>query len=375
MKTHRGGIAAYVTSHGFGHLNRSVAVLNRLPAEVPLTIRCHPDLFPSWGERLLRPARLEPHASDVGTLGPPGDSAATDGPATLRKAAEVHARAMAEVDAEAAKLADEGTAAVLCDATPVPLVAARRAGVPGFLLANFTWADIYEEHARPLGREAMETVEAIADAYRHAHTLFRAAPALPMADIASRVDVGMVVSPGRDRRAEIRERFGLAPSDRIVYSYVGRYGQDGMGWDRLSRLDGVHFVGFHPAPGGPVANLHVVPASDWTGADLAASADAIVAKAGYGTACEAMAAGVPLIYPPRDGFAEFAALDGALTAWGGGIPVSAEDFAGLRLEAPLARAFSLRPGPPPFPADGAARVAGLLLEAIGYTPLDREPLP
>ena len=60
--------------------------------------------------------------------------------------------------------------------------------------------------------------------------------------------------------------------------------------------------------------------SDWTGADLAASADAIVAKAGYGTACEAMVAGTPLIYPPRTGFAEHRALDRAFRAWGGGLP-------------------------------------------------------
>jgi hypothetical protein len=55
-----------VTSHGFGHLNRTVAVLNRLPADLPVTIRCHPDLFAHWGERLRRPAELEPHVRDAG---------------------------------------------------------------------------------------------------------------------------------------------------------------------------------------------------------------------------------------------------------------------------------------------------------------------
>ena len=364
MSHPRGGIAFYVTSHGFGHLNRSVAVINRLPEAVPVTIRCHPDLFASWRERLVRPARLEAHVSDVGAINPPGDSAATDGPATLGRAREVHAHAMTEVDAEAARLVAEGTAAVVCDATPVPLVAAKRAGIPGFLLANFTWSQIYAEHAHDAADRG--TVAAIADAYRHASLVFRAAPALSMADVAPAVDVGLVVSLGRDRRAELRDRFGIGPDGRIVYSYVGRYGQDGIGWDRLAKLDGVHFVGFHPAPGGPVANLHVVAANEWTGADLAASADAIVAKAGYGTACEAMAAGVPLIYPPRVGFAEHEMLDRALTDWGGGLPVSADDFAALRLEGPLQRAFALRPGLPPFPIDGAARVADHLVRAIGH---------
>ena len=64
----------------------------------------------------------------------------------------------------------------------------------------------------------------------------------------------------------------------------------------------------------------------------AASADVAVAKAGYGTVCEAIVAGTPLVYPPRSGFAEHRALDRALRAWGGGLPVPSRDFTGLRLE-------------------------------------------
>jgi hypothetical protein len=362
----RGGIAFYVTSHGFGHLNRSVAVINLIPSDVPVTIRSDPSLFDHWGERLKRPAFLEPHASDVGALNPPGDSARTDGPGTLARAAVVHTRAMALADEESIKLRDEGTAAILCDATPVPLVAARRAGIPGFVLANFTWADIYLPHAKKLGPEARQTVREIRSAYRHASALFRAEPGLRMARVARTVEVGMVVTPGVDRRIELRATLGLSTTDKLVYFYIGRYGQSNLGWERLGRLKGVHFVGFHPAPGLPMSNLHVVPATEWTGADLAASTDAIVAKAGYGTACEAMVARVPLIYPPRTGFAEHRVLDRALRAWGGGIPATSRDFAALKLERHLERAFHLQPGPPLFPSDGASRVAGHLLDAIGH---------
>ncbi len=354
-----GGLAVYVTSHGFGHLNRTVAVLNRMPVDVPLTIRCHENLFGHWGERLRRPATLEPHVSDAGAVNPPGDSAATDGAATLERAARVHAEAAPTVDDEARRLRDEGTAAVLCDAPPLPLLAASRAGVPGFLLANFTWAEIYADHAHQHGDAATALVRQVRDAYRHATAVFRAEPALPMTEITRQIEVGMVCTPGRDRRVELRERLGLSDSEKIVYFYIGRYGQSSLGWERLASLGdrGIHFVGFHPASSGPLPNLHVVPAEEWTGADLAASADAMVAKAGYGTVCEAMAAGTPMIYPPRVGFAEHRALDRALRTWGGGVPASARAFADLRLERLLDQAFALRPGPPPFPVDGAARVA------------------
>jgi len=372
----RGGVAVYVTSHGFGHLNRAVAVINRLPAQVPVLIRSHPGLFDHWRERLRRPAALEAHICDAGALNPPGDSQTTDGPATLELAARVHSEALARLDDDVRALRSEGTAAVLTDAPALPLVAARRAAIPGFLLANFTWADIYAPHARRLGGEAIRLVQALRAEYRQADAIFRAEPALRMTGVAPILEVGMVVTPGRNRRAELRRRLGVAHVDKLVYIYVGRYGQSNLGWDRLERLSGVHFVGFHPAPGGALKNLHVVPPDEWTGADLAASADVVVAKAGYGTVCEAIAAGTPMIYPPRRGFAEHRALDRALRSWGGGIPASSRDFAALAIEPYIERAFTLKPGPPPFPTDGAARVAAHLAKicrAVGRPSGRRKP--
>ncbi|MBV8233129.1 MAG: hypothetical protein JO355_02455 [Planctomycetaceae bacterium] len=371
-----GGLVVYVTSHGFGHLTRSVAVINRVSPEVPVTIRCHPNLRDDWRERLRRPATLESHISDVGALAPPGDSAAVDAEATLERAARVHEEAMARVDEEAERLRDEGTAAVLCDIPPVPLVAARRAGVPGFLLANFTWVDIYAPYARRIGGDAPKLVTELRRAYRHATALFRTEPALRMADIAPVIELGMVVTPGHCRRDELRKRLGLAATDKLVYLYVGRYGQANLGWGRLEKLKGrgLHFVGFHPASIGPLENLHVVEVSDWTGAELTASVDVVVAKAGYGTSCEAMVAGTPMIYPPRTGFAEHRALDRALRAWGGGVPATAREFAELRLERLLDRALALKPGPPPFPADGAARAAERLTQTCLSTPSKKRPV-
>ena len=169
----------------------------------------------------------------------------------------------------------------------------------------------------------------------------------------------MVANPGRDRRKELRGLLGLSSKEKLIYFYVGRYGQNDLDWGRLESyaVKGIHFVGYHLAPVGPLRNLHLVPAADWRGSDLIASTDALVAKAGYGTVCEAMAGNTPIIYPPRTGFSEFRALDRALRSWGGGIPVSARDFRELRLDRALDRAFHLGPLTPPFPTDGAARVA------------------
>ncbi len=352
-------LAFYVTSHGFGHLNRAVAVINKVPPHLPVVIRSHPNLFDHWRERLIRPAELTAHVSDAGAINPPGNSTATDGPATLDLAARVHAEAMFRLDEEAQWLRDNHVAALLCDAPAIPLLAAQRAGIPGLLLVNFTWADIYEPYARTAGCDAKRLVADLRFAYRQATTVFRAEPALRMAWLPGQIHVGMVANPGRDRRQELHRVRGLSSREKLVYFYIGRYGQNDLDWARLEGYAsrGVHFVGYHPAPVGRLKNLHLVPPADWPGSDLIASTDALVAKAGYGTVCEAMACGTPMVYPPRQGFSEFRALDRSLRAWGGGVPISTRDFQRFRLDRALDRAFELGTLTPPFPIDGANRIA------------------
>jgi hypothetical protein len=154
----------------------------------------------------------------------------------------------------------------------------------------------------------------------------------------------------------------LPKSSKLVYLYIGRYGQNNMDWSRLERYAdrGIQFISYPPAPEVPVANLHVVPSPDWPGGDIIGSCDAVLVKAGYGAVCEAMASGKPVIYPPRQGFSEYRLLDRALRAWGGGVPISARDFRELKLDRSFDRAFQIEPGAPPFPADGADRIARYL---------------
>ncbi len=354
-----GALVVHVTSHGYGHMNRTVAAVNLVPEDVPVVVRSSADLFPNWRERLTRPAELEEHVSDAGAVNPIGDSGTTDAAATIERAIRVHREAVARLDDDARRLRELGAAAVLCDAPPLPLRAAAKAGVPGWLLANFTWYDIYASHARSADPEAKRLLAHHKAAYREAAGVFRAQPALAMSWLPNRTDVGLVANPGRDRSKELRSLLGLGDREKLVYFYVGRYGQDDLDWGRLASFAarGVHFVGYHAAPGGDLPNLHLVKASEWSGGDLIASADAVVAKAGYGTMSESMAHGRPIIYPPRFGFAEHRALDRAARAWGGGLPVSSRDFAAMRIGPALDRAFALGRLAPPFPADGAARVA------------------
>jgi hypothetical protein len=227
-------------------------------------------------------------------------------------------------------------------------------------MTNFTWADIYAPYAQTQGMPARRLVADLRRIYRQASATFRIEPALKMAWLSPKIETGMVVERGRDRRAELRRLLGVSRREKLVYLYVGRYGQSDLDWSRLEGLAerGVHFLSHHPAPGGSLSNLHVVPTASLSGADLIASSDAIVAKAGYGTACQAMVSRTPMIYPPRRAFAEYRSLDRALRQWGGGVPISSREFRALALDRALTCAFRIAAGPPPYSTDGAQRVAG-----------------
>jgi hypothetical protein len=373
-----GVLAAYVTSHGFGHLNRVVTVLNRIPADVAIEIRCAPDLFQRWGERLRREVRFSAGVYDAGAVNPPGDSSSTDGVATLERAIEVHAAARAGLDAEADWLRSRGVSVVLCDVPAPPLSAAARAGIPGCLLANFTWADIYAPlAARGLVAGGRELVRDLRREYRKARVVFRAEPGMAMSWLPGQVPVGLVMEHGQDRRRELEREFGLSRGVKLAGFYVGRYGQRDLAWERLEGMGrlGVHFVSLHAPDGEVPGNFHVVRAEAWSGADLAASVDVMVAKAGYGVVSEAMAAGAPLIYPPRSGFAEHRILDRALRAWGGGIPVSAQRFREMRIERAIERAVSGVRLRRLYRTDGAERVARSITRIGREGVLDSRSLP
>ena len=369
-----GVLACFVTSHGFGHSHRTAAVVNQIPRDVRVIVLSHSDLFGAWRQRLTRPADLVEHVSDAGVVNPPGDSSGTDFGATLDRAWRVHAAALEGVERDADWMRAEGIAAVLCDVPAVPLLAARRAGVPGFLLANFTWADIYHSSLRGVGGERdRKLIASLRQAYRQAELVFRIEPALRMSWLARQRNVGLIAHQGRNRRDELRRLLGLGRRERLVYFYVGRYGQNDLDWERMQRYagQGVHFVGYHPPPVGPLVNFHQVSPEAWHGGDLSASADVILAKAGYGTVAEAMACGTPIIYPPRRGFAEFRALDRGLRGWGGGIPVSSREFRSMRLDRALATALASVCPPSPYPTDGALRVAAFLTRRCRGQPLNR----
>jgi predicted glycosyltransferase len=106
--------------------------------------------------------------------------------------------------------------------------------------------------------------------------------------------------------------------------YLGPWGLD-IDWQALEQIDGWTFL-THDPPAAHPANVRALDRRDWPFADTAASVDAVISKAGYGTVTECIANDVPLIYVPRRAFAEYDALVAGMAPWNGGIPISDTEF-------------------------------------------------
>ncbi len=313
-------VVAYVSGHGFGHSVREVEILRRLPAEIPLVVKTGaPEWF--WRQEVARPFDLLAAAYDVGCL--QTTSLDVDAAATVAAWEEADARNRAGLADEVDDLRRRGARVVVTDVPSFPLAAAAELGIPGLCVANFTWADIYAGLSDVEPRFAPVAAR-LEREYRQATVLLDADLSLPMPYFERRERIGLVARPSRPRRDDLIGRLGIDPDRRLALVYAGNWGLP-LPWERLASFRDWHFLSFVPPPV-PVGNLSLVTQDLLPHADVVASVDLVISKAGYGLVGECLSARTPLLYCPRDGFAEFAALDAALSAWPGGLRAGAEEF-------------------------------------------------
>nr|MCU0608229.1 hypothetical protein [Chitinispirillaceae bacterium] len=258
---------------------------------------------------------------------------------------------------------------IVSDITPFAFEAAHAAGVPSVGVTNFTWHDIYAPYVAGFP-EYRADLDKIRSQYECATELLALEPGpLPMDYFPKRRVMPPVGRIGRRRRDEINAKYGIAPSKHVALIYFGDFGMNGIDWQGLAKFPEWEFLGICPLPGAP-PNFRHIDKADFPYQDLAASANCMICKIGYGSVAECMLHGTPVLYLPRDGFAEFPYLDAAVRAWHGGYPLSTEAFCSLSWKDALSdivKTGQLEP----LRGDGA-RLCAEAIEAIATRKL---PLP
>jgi L-arabinokinase len=354
-------IAAYVTSHGFGHATRTAEVLRevsvRAPQEAVFVVSTAPArLFAELGRAVVRPV-----ASDVGLA--QQDALTIDGPATLERWRAFTARWAARVDEEARWLREIGARVVLGDVPPLAFAAAHAAGVPAVALANFSWDWIYAHLAKQwpaLG----EAAEHSAAAYRTAALLLELPFAGDLAAFPRRERIPLVGRKPNVARQAARAALGLGRRPAVLVSFGG-LGLPGFRGDALAGLADFDFLVSEPLRNAP-AHVRALDAEALAPMglgyrDVVGAVDVVLTKPGYGIVSDAIASGARLVYTERGDFPEYPVMVGEMGRYLPAVYVSNEDLRRGNLRAALEEVRA-RPYPPPPDVSGAQVAARRIVE-------------
>jgi hypothetical protein len=340
-------ILYYLTAHGYGHAVRSVTLCNELSENVRLIFRTTlPSIF--FHEEVKRPFELFPARFDCGCI--QKDSVTVDKKETLQAYMRLADQNTAHLEGEVNFCREQRVDGIVSDITPFAFQVAQKAGLPSVAVSNFSWYDIYQPYAREY--PSFEPyLRKIRDQYRMAGLLLELTPSTGMPYFRNRLKVPLVAKPGRNIGHLLKDHLGLGGNQRIALIYVGEWGVESIRWKDLEKFRGWDFIGIYPLPGAS-ANYHRIDKKDFPYEDLVASADAMITKIGYGVTSQSLINGTPLIYLPRQDFAEFPVLEEAIREWGHGYRLSQEDYCGLNWGRALEK-VSKRRRPEPVASDGA----------------------
>ncbi|MFM9089688.1 MAG: hypothetical protein ACKOPT_16440 [Cyanobium sp.] len=346
-------VYACISSHGFGHASRTASVLCALAQLAP---QCRIVLSTAVPHAFLKlamgdtPFEHRPCRWDIGML--QANALDLDPEGTLRALEALEGQLPAQVEAEAAWLADQPSdPLILADVPPSAALLAGRLRCPLIWLASFGWDAIY----RSLGGAFLGWADQALDRYRKGDLLLRCPLALPMEWGITRVDVGFTSSSPRVDPAVVAERLDL-PADRercVLISFGGL----GMPMDpHCLRLWPDHvFVGVDPrlleAPNGRLLPPDLRPL------DVMPLSSRLITKPGYSSFCEAFQQGVGLHVVRRGGFAEAPVLEEGVKEEGWHRLLEEEAFrkGAWELDQPL-----IAPRAPRVSRDGSHRAAELV---------------
>ncbi len=293
-------IAAFISSHGFGHACRAIAVLEAVQARRPdtrlqifTTVPAH--LFYTSG---LNNFSLHPVETDVGFI--QHDALNSDLDATLAKLNTFYPFSRERLKDLVQRV--QGCSAILTDISPLGIVVAEMAHIPSVLVENFTWDWIYRNTAKKDIRftEYEAYLESI---YAKVTHHFQTEPLCnPLPDTTS---IPPIFRRVRQQPEDIRNLFGVGNRQLVLIS-LGGFSYPTGRIERFSEYRDFQFILAGQQCSEMLSNncLALARDSEYYHPDLIAAADLVICKSGYSTVAECHQAGTRIGCIDRPDFAE-----------------------------------------------------------------------
>lgn len=306
-------ICYYISDYGYGHATRSIAIIRKLleryqDTPIRLIVNCGkalPFLMDSLQLEKMSSMYQDHHIeyrsifSDTGYV-LHNDSIAAD-IQSLRQQYNLDMSLFAErVTQEQQFLEKVQAQLVISDISPIPFVAAQRAGVESLGISNFTWYTAYQDMLEKSDLNQLREAYAQMD-----HFISLAGCAEPQWGRKCRIDTGFFCrQPDLQEVERIRTELDPIGQRKIIFFGLGRSIQVDH-WSTMELWDSEECI-FIVSSNMDIDHPNVVQIPDQytESQNYVAAANLVITKPGWGTVCEAIELAKPLILLNRSHFYE-----------------------------------------------------------------------
>ena len=294
-------IACFITSHGFGHATRTLAILRKLAQKYNLDISIFSTL-PDWffTENLsgisYKTYQLK---TDVGLV--QKSPFKHDLNLTLD---ELNLFLQFKNEKQILELLEKKNLDfIFCDISPIGLHFAQKLGIPSCLLENFTWDWIYEEYLSERS-DFQKPIEKLKDIFSSANLHIQTTPICNYLSDANHINP--IFRPSKNDGGDLKKKLEIDHQKPIILVTTGGISQKYPFIEKIKK-DSKHFYiltgSYSQFEKGK--NFCLLPhQSGFYFPDLIKTADGVVGKVGYGTVAEVWASQKPFMSIFRKDFRE-----------------------------------------------------------------------
>jgi UDP:flavonoid glycosyltransferase YjiC (YdhE family) len=290
-----------ISSHGYGHVSQTSAVVNELVQLMPdlrVTVRTtSPHAF--LESRFQCEFEHIPVAFDFGMkMANAVDVQIAESAHAYR---EFHADWAQKVEREARVMRELKPDLLLANVPYLSLAAAHVAGVRALAMCCLNWADIYRHYCAE--DAASQTIHGqMLEAYQSAACFLKVQPAMEMPALSNTRNIQPIARLGRQRRCHIAANSNQSEGEKLVLVAMGGM-EFQLPLQNWPHLPGIRWI---------VPQAWDIRREDTTSfeslnlnfTDVLASCDAVITKPGYGMFTEAACNGVPVLYLTRRNWPE-----------------------------------------------------------------------
>ena len=280
-------IACFISSHGYGHATRCLAVLDSLSQKFqPLEISIFSSFSKSFLEQNLNSSKFTSHntKTDIGLI------QKTPFEHDLAQTVFEWERFLNFTSSEnqkTAKIVKEiNPEFIVCDISPLGIQLGKQFKIPTVLIENFTWDWIFQTYASEEPK-FLPIIEKLNEIFRYPELRIQTDP------ICERVSGHPLVNPifrmPRGSISETKRKMGLNENKQAILITTGGIAQDFQFIQKLEQFPHYHFIvsGDQPQEKS-YQNIFFLPHnSPIYFPDIVNISSVIVGKAGYGTVAEA----------------------------------------------------------------------------------------